>query len=110
MGSHEFSPNQKNVTDGFPWPLGAEPKNIIVFHAGNWNPWAQKSIFNAKTLLKRYRNVTFQEILPDDILSWFYTVSWHVSVLSVDIFWQVFLQILFGFFFSFSRDLMLYIK
>ena len=27
MGSHEFSPNQKIVSGGFPWTLGTELKN-----------------------------------------------------------------------------------
>ena len=29
MGSHEFSRNQKIVTFGFPWSMGAEPKNCF---------------------------------------------------------------------------------
>ena len=29
VGSHEFSRNQKIVTDGFPWSLGMETKNYL---------------------------------------------------------------------------------
>ena len=46
VGSHEFSWNQKIVTDGFPWSLGTEPKFVIH---GIWNPraWFLKSHHHA---------------------------------------------------------------
>ena len=36
MGSHEFSRNQKIVTDGLPWTLGTEPKNCLQWEFKSW--------------------------------------------------------------------------
>ena len=36
MGSHEFSPNQKIVSGGFPWTLGTELKNCFQWE---FKPW-----------------------------------------------------------------------
>ena len=95
LGSHEFSRSPKNVTDGFPWPLGRNRN--IVFHAGNWNlglvptigtmslSWLKGHFYCENTLKK-----------VDDILSWLYTVCTYQFYLISRFFWQVFLQILFG--------------
>ena len=36
MGSHEFSRNQKIVTDGFPWTLGTQLKNCFQWELKSW--------------------------------------------------------------------------
>ena len=36
MGSHEFSRNQKIVTDGFPSTLGMELKNCFQWEFKSW--------------------------------------------------------------------------